>query len=124
MKNVLTANAAFAYDTNDGQTYIINVNQALDFSESMEHSLLCPNQSRIHGVVIEDIPTFLDYYNKSTHSVYFPNEDVRLPLLLNGPVSYLPVRYPTDEEMDQCLHLDLSCNDSLWEPMSINNYND
>ena len=123
MKNVLTANAAFAYYTNDGQTYIINVNQALDFSESMEHSLLCPNQSRVHGVVIDDILTFLDYYNKSTHSVYFPNEDVRLPILLNGPVSYLPVRYPTDEEMDQCLHLDLSCDESPWEPMSINNYN-
>ena len=119
MKGIKTTNAAFAYDTEQGETYILEVNQALDFSDSMEHSLLCPNQSRYHGVVIDDIPPFLDFHQRSTHSVYFPTEDIRLPLALNGPISYLPVRYPTDEEMDTCVHLQLSAGDSIWDPIHL-----
>lgn len=98
MQNIMSANAAFAYDTTEGQTYILNVNQALDFHDSMEHNLLCTNQARSHGVVIDDCPTFLDHSNRSTHSVYFPDKDVRLPLLMKGPISFLPVRYPSEEK--------------------------
>ena len=49
LKDVKTVDAAFAYDSDDGIKYILDVNQALDFSESMEHSLLCPNQARLNG---------------------------------------------------------------------------
>ena len=48
MKNIRTVNAAFAYDSNDGKTYLFEVNQCLDFSHTMEHSLLCPNQARVN----------------------------------------------------------------------------
>jgi hypothetical protein len=80
MKNIRMVNAAFAYDSDDGQTYILDVNQCLDFSHTMMHSLLCPNQARVNGVVIEDCPSFLDKSKKSTHSIWFPEDDVRLPL--------------------------------------------
>ena len=43
MKGIKTTNAAFAYDTDQGETYILEVNQALDFSDTMKHSLLCTN---------------------------------------------------------------------------------
>ena len=119
MQNIMTANAAFAYDTDDGQTFILEVNQALDFTDSMEHSLLCVNQTRIHGVVVDDIPPLLDLQNRSTHSVHFPLEDIRMPLSLHGPVSYLPVRHPTDQELNECIHLELSAGDTPWDPMSI-----
>ena len=119
MNDVSTVNACFAYDTDQGQTYILEVNQALDFRDSMEHSLLCPNQARIHGVTIEDVPPFLDPSGLSTHSITFPTEDISLPLLMNGPISYLPVRLPTDLELDECQHLQLSCGDSPWDPLSI-----
>ena len=119
MENIATVNAAFAYDTDDGATYIIHANQALDFCKSMENSLLCPNQSRIHGVIIDDVPKCLDTKGLSTHSIVFPSEDISLPLHMHGPVSFLPVRYPTDEELDQCLHLELTDGDSEWEPSCI-----
>ena len=119
MTNVNTVNACFAYDTDDSQTYIIHVNQALNFSSTMEHSLLCVNQSRFHGVVVDDVPKFLDYYKRSSHSIYFPSDDIHLPLLMDGPTSYLPVRFPTDEELDYCPHLELSCGESPWDPMSM-----
>lgn len=120
MTNINTANAAVAYDTTDGRTFILEINQALDFTDSMQHSLLCTNQSRFHGVVVDDIPTFLDYNKRSTHSIYFPTEDIRLPLDMHGPISFLPVRYPTDDELDTCLHLELSDGSTPWDPMSLN----
>ena len=115
MENIATVNAAFAHDTQDGQTHILHVNQALDFTQGMEHSLLCPNQCRSNGVIVDDIPKCFDIQNKSTHSIIFPNEDHQLPLSQQGPISYLPVRYPSDEEMDFCLHFDLTSQDE-WDP--------
>ena len=123
MQNVLSVNSSFAFDTEDGQTFVLDVNQALDFSDSMENSLLCTNQVRCHGVVVDDCPIFLDQLNRSTHSVYFPNQDVRLPLSMKGPISYLPVRYPSEEEMEFCQHLELSDPSSPWDPSSLNGYN-
>ena len=108
IKNINTVNAAFAYDTGEGQTYILELNQCLDFSETMEHSLLCPNQARMNGVVVDDCPVALDPSGRSTHSIYFPHEDKRLPLLSKFPISFLPVRRPTREELDTCLSLELT----------------
>jgi hypothetical protein len=122
MFNIFTANAVFAYDTNDGVTYILEVNQALDFRDSMEHSLLCVNQSRIDEVLLDDVPQFLDYHNRSTHLVYFPLEDVCIPLAMTGPVSYIPVCYPSDQELEDCIHLELSASNSPRDPLQIQGF--
>ena len=116
MKNIKTVNAAFAYDNDEGQTYILEINQALDFSKSMEHSLLCPNQARVHGTIISDVPKFLDSTNTSTHSVTPASTNVEIPLSMYGPISYIPVRYPSDEELDQCEHLILTKPETEWDP--------
>ena len=39
IKGVRTVNAAYAHDSDDGTTYLLEVNQALDFSDSMYHAL-------------------------------------------------------------------------------------
>lgn len=69
MTGIRIVNGCVAYDTIDGQTYILDINQALDFTETMENSLLCTNQAKAHGVVIEDVPKFFD--NNSCHSIFF-----------------------------------------------------
>ena len=115
MHNICTVNAVFAYDSDDGNTYILNVNQGLDFSSNMKHSLLCPNQARLNGVVIDDCPKALDYHGRSTHSIYFPEKDIRLPLLTKFPTSFLPVCRPSQEDLDTCPTLDLTSSDH-WAP--------
>ena len=124
IKGVRTVNAAYAHDSDDGTTYLLEVNQALDFSDSMYHALLCPNQARMNGVIIEDCPRMLDHTGKSSHSVYFPKEDIRLPLQMKFPISYLPVRRPTSEELDTCQILTLTSTDQwapeLFETMNCN----
>ena len=96
MQNVHTANVSYAVDTEDGLTYIVNVNQSLDFTSSMSHSLLCVNQARMNNVQVDNVPLSLGPSGRSTHSIYFREENVQLPLSLHGSVSYLPVRFPSD----------------------------
>ena len=43
MTGINIVNECVAYDTIDGETYIFDINQALDFTETMENSLLCTN---------------------------------------------------------------------------------
>ena len=45
--------------------------------------------------------------NTSTQSIIFPHNDTELPILFNGPVPFIPVRYPTDEDIETCptIHL-------------------
>ena len=118
MTNIHTVDAAYAVDTSDGKTYILNVNQSLDFTDSMTHSLVCTNQARMNNVIIDDIPTTLDLNGRSTHSVYFPEQDIRIRLQLHGPISYLPIRYPTEEELEFCPTLDLTSHDE-WDPSCV-----
>ena len=118
MMNIQTVNAAFAHDMEDGRAIIINVNQALDFTEGMEHSLLCPNQARMNGVIVDDVPKFLDHRKDSQHAIVFPDSDIVVPLSMMGPISYLPVRYPSAYELDTCLGVHLT-EDTTWDPGSL-----
>ena len=46
--NVSMVNGLLATDREDGQDgYILEINNALDFTRAMEHSLLCPMQARL-----------------------------------------------------------------------------
>ena len=116
MKNIQTVNAVFSHDTTDGRTFLLEVNQALDFTSSMEHSLLCPNQAWMYGTIIDETPQFLDLTGKSSHSVKPASSDVNIPLLMKGPISYIPVRHPSDEELEFCQRLVLTDPDTEWDP--------
>ena len=103
-QNVQVCNAAFAFDHNNGETFILRLNQCLDFSSSMEHSLLCTNQVRSHGIIVEDAPKAVDITHKSRQAIIIPNNDdeakesIELPLSMHGPVPYLSVRRPSESE--------------------------
>jgi len=122
MINVKTVNAAFAVDIKNGGTYIIRINQCLDFRSSMEDSILCTNQARFNNIIVNDVPTQFD--KNSSHSIIFPShENLEFPLKMNGPVSYLSVRYPTDWDLDHFPHIHLTNDDSEWKPEEIFNVN-
>ena len=44
--------------------------------------------------------------------------NIHLDIAFNGPVPYLPIQYPTDEEMVECQHIDLTPQE-LWDPSNI-----
>lgn len=115
MQNVKFANACFAYDAEDGKTYILHHYYGLDFTHNMNDSILCTNQSRANGVIVDDVPKQFDRQGTSTHSISFPDENVTIPLSMHNSISYLPVRYPTDEDMNNGIDVHLS-DDFPWDP--------
>ena len=118
MRNIPVAKTATAYDhPYDHETYILVTAQSLYFGDKLENTLFCPNQMRSHGIEVDDVPRHLSIDGKSSHSIYIPAEDVHLPLLLHGCISYLPTRYPTDYEWENCKWLILS-SETIGVPYS------
>jgi len=118
-ENVPIVKTATAYDDeNTGTTYILILGQALYFGDEVKTSLLCPNKMRSNGVIVDVIPTHLSHSNASMHSLIFPEDEVTIPLKLNGCFSYIPTRTPTTNEIEKCKWLILM-NDMPWEPNLI-----
>ena len=109
-------NAAFAVDTELGPTYILKVNQALDFTGSMTNSLLCTNQVRANGLIVDDIPPAFDRLGNSTFSIYDLDKQIRLPLQNKGPIPHLNVRYPTNDDLERFEYIELTSESDQWDP--------
>jgi hypothetical protein len=120
MQNIPIVKAATAYDDAEtGETFILVLGQALYFGDQMDHSLLCPNQMRANGIVVDNVPMHWSSDGMSTHSIYVPDERVRLPLKLHGCLSYLPMCLPTQNEIENKVWLTLT-NDIDWDPYASN----
>ncbi|MGH3054467.1 MAG: hypothetical protein ACRDL7_05760, partial [Gaiellaceae bacterium] len=118
MTNVPIVKAGTAYDDPyNGITYILVLNQALYFGEKLENTLLCPNQMRANGLVVDDVPRHLSEGQKSTHSIYIPHEKIRINLCMHGCLSYIPTRTPTIQEIENCRWLVMT-DDKDWDPYS------
>jgi hypothetical protein len=117
IQDIPIAAIATAYDCPDtGQVYILVFNEALFFGSRMTHSLLCPNQLRAHGIQVDDTP--VQYNESSTHSMYIPDHDLRIPLSLDGVISGFDTRQPTIAELqDIATHVELS-SAIEWNPHS------
>jgi hypothetical protein len=108
-------NGGTAYNADDGTAHILDFNNALDVTREMDESLLNPNQMRCHSVVVDEVPTHLS--ESSTHSIYIPDFDLRMPLMMSGVISYLPTRFPMDEEIKNCQHIEMTPQ-LEWDPHS------
>ena len=106
--------ALTAYDHPNGDTFILEVNQAL-YSPQQEPSLLNPNQMRWNHLTVDDIPRQFD--PKSIHSICFPESASTIRLRLRGVMSTFPIRVPTQDEQEECTHLSLTSR-KCWEPNS------
>ena len=117
LTNVEYVNVAYKYLDKTGQEYLLEVNQALNFTNSMTNSIICTNQARHNGVIINDIPRVID--KQSPQCVSFPSEDIHLPLIMKGPVPVIPVTKPTDIEVQTLPRLQLTSSDTLWNPNEL-----
>ena len=117
MKNVGYVNVAYKYSGEEGDEYILELNQALDFTETMRHSILCTNQARHNGVIVNDIPQVID--KSSPQCITFPSQNVNIPLSMKGPVPVLPVSKPLKEDLMLLPKLQLTSEDVLWSPQEI-----
>ena len=83
-----------------GQTYHLVIHQAISIPH-LEHHLLCPMQSRVNDVTINEIPKFLaSNPTNETHSIIVTDSDdpeqlMILPLTICGVTTYFPTRHIT-----------------------------
>ena len=117
---VKIVNAAVLYECDiTGLCYLLIIRNAL-YLPTMTVSLIPPFMMRLQGVHVNECPKFLA--QKPTvehHSVYFPENDIRFPLLLDRTISYLPVRMPTDDELSSTKELEITPMLDHWDPHSL-----
>ena len=112
------ATCCTAYDHSDGKTYILVYHQTLYMGDKQEPSLLCPNQMRRNGLIVHDCPISLSHDNLSTHTIQIPEQDLTIPLELDGIISYISTRLPTKTELEDCVRIDMTGPEE-WIPSEI-----
>ena len=117
--SVPVVNAAVAYDCEySGETRILVLCNALYFKR-MENNLIPPFMMRLARIEVDECPKFLSKSPTETnHSMYFPTEDIRIPFQLEGIISYVPTRCPTEAEIEDKKgeYLLLTPNSPTWDP--------
>ena len=108
-------NGVVAVDRSDGGGYILELNNFLDFTTSMNDSILVPMQARQNNIVIDDVPKGLCYHQTSTQSLFIPGTDVKIPISFYGPIPYIHARYPSDTDLDTYEWIEIT-SPSDWVP--------
>ena len=106
MENLPLANVLYAYDTQEGETLTLRVNNSIYLGDHMEDSLLCPNQCRDNGILNDTRPKV---------TMECPEIGLRVPIRHHGPLPFIPVRRPTMEETLTCYYVDIT-SEADWEP--------
>ena len=98
-------------------------NQAI-YCKNLTNHLLCPMQSRIQGVKINNIPKFLcTEPNYETHAIVAEDtldsdEKLIITLSLKGVTIYYPVWKPSTEQYEDefITHIIMTGEEPVWEP--------
>ena len=112
--HVPIVHAATAYQCQDtGQTYILVLNECLWMGDTMEQTLINPNQLRHYGTMVKDDPT-----SEYPMSITSPDHDISLPLKMDGTIVFLDSHTPTPHELDSCPKIFLSSSQP-WDPKNV-----
>ena len=109
-ENVRICTGATAYTMDNGEVVILVFGQGLWFGSRMEKSLINPYQCRYYGIQLCNDPT-----DPHRDLGIQANETTFIPLEMAGSICGLITRYPTNDEMENCRHIELS-NPHHWDP--------
>jgi hypothetical protein len=87
-------------DQGTGEVIVLVMNEALYFGNRLNHTLICPNQLRSFGIVVDDTPR--QFSPKLTHSIEVPGDNLTIPLEMNGVFSYFSSHKPFKDELENC----------------------
>ena len=119
MTGIDMVNVAYKYENCEGDQYILEVNQCLNFTDTMTHSILCTNQVRHSGIVVNDVPKVCD--PRSSQNIIINKDNVTMPIEMNGPIPYIPVSKPTWNDLENLPRLKLTSDEIEWDPQYIFN---
>ena len=93
----------------DGDEYILIFNEALWMGDTLQHTLVNPNQLRAYGTTVQDNP-----FSSSPLS-FDPVNGPVIPLTTMGTIIYCTTRAPSDQELSSLPHITLSSS-ATWDP--------
>ena len=121
ISNVPIVDCVVAHDCSySGKTYYLAMYNAL-YIPSMKENLIPPFVVRRQGNVVNDIPK-IQVFNptEEDHCIILDDGNVRIPLKLDGTMSYFHTRKPRMDEYQQAMAadeiIDLNVNESDWDP--------
>ena len=103
INNIQLINGMFTTYTTLGEIIVVELNNALDFTDILEYGWLCTNQTRENGVDINEI--IIKNKKSSSFDVNFVEEGISILLQMNKPTSYILMRHSTDEDFNECRHV-------------------
>ena len=129
IKNVKVVTAAVAYDCPYTlATYILVFPQSLHFP-CMDHNLICPDQLREAGIIVNETP-LLRIQPKDRlpehHSIIDEETGLHITLKYDKPLSYFNCRKPTNNEVTDrvnCIHVQMTAS-CEWVPYEEEAHND
>ena len=120
--DISLVNGVVAADTADGNGYILELNNFLDFTDTMNDSILVPMQARQNGIVVDDVPKEMCHYGVSTQSIFIPQQNFSLPIEYKGPIPFIRIRYPTDSDLENYPWIQVT-SPSEWIPYQESSIN-
>ena len=112
ISDVPIASNATAWTSEAGETYILIFHESLTFGHEMDHSLINPNQVRSYGIPVWDNPYDPD------KRMGIDAGDFHVPFLSEGSTIFFESHYPTDFELENCPHIELT-SDREWDPHNV-----
>ena len=99
----------------DRTTYILVIQNELHL-ESMTNNIIPPFMIRETGIVLNDTPEIqVDDTSVEYHSIYSPEEKIRIPLYFWGVFSYFPTSKPSVETLNARDKVFL-LTPNIWDP--------
>ena len=121
MTGIPIATAGTVYDDPDtGTSFLLIFHQALWFGDTLEETLICPNQIRANGHRVDDTPR--QFSGESIHGMMTETESterkVFIPFTLNGVISRFESRIPSQDELEGSIERIIMTNEATWKPYS------
>jgi hypothetical protein len=108
------AGATFWTDPNTGARHILEIHQAMMFTDSLELSLLNPNQIRYEGHSLCDDP----WDKHRSLGLMCRDNPVFIPFETRGTVVHFDSRIPTADELHTLPRIGIT-DDGLWNPSTV-----
>lgn len=114
VSDVPIVKAATAWQSpHTGQTYILIFNEALWMGDSLDHTLVNPNQLRHYGTEVQDNPM-----SDRPLSIITEDGEFCMELMMAGTIIYMNTFTPSQKELQECPHVTLTSS-HLWDPNSV-----
>ena len=108
---VQAATSYYNADTRD--TTILIINEAICMGETMDHTLVNPNQLRAYGMTVQNNP-----FAKAPIFIATEDHDFMLPLSSKGTILGVTIKNPTYKELQTFPHVTcLTAHE--WDPQNV-----